>query len=139
MNLYIQLQNGEPVNHPIMEDNLRQAFPEMDLNNLPETFARFERVAPTMLGVYEINEGSTYEWADGVVKDVHHRRAMTLEERTAKQEAVKTAWQQNNGFASWIFDEEMCQFAPPSPYPEDGKFYVWDEPTLSWVEFTINT
>ena len=121
-----------------MEDNLRQAFPEMDLNNLPETFARFERVAPTMLGVYEISEGSTYEWADGIVKDVYHRRAMTEEERTAKQDAVKSDWQQT-GFASWIFNEEKCVFEAPVPYPEDGKFYSWDEPTTSWVEFTINT
>ncbi len=138
MNLYIQLQNGEPVNHPIMEDNLTQAFPEMDLNNLPDTFARFERVVPTMLGTYEINEGSTYEWADGIVKDVHHRRAMTEEERTAKQDTVKAEWQQN-GFASWTFNEDQCQFEAPVPYPEDGKFYVWDEPTVAWVEFTINT
>jgi hypothetical protein len=139
MNLYIQLQNGEPVNHPIMEENLRQAFPEMDLNNLPDTFARFERVVPAMLGVYEINEGATYEWVDGVVKDVHHRRAMTPEERTAKQDATKAEWQQNNGFASWTFNEETCVFDPPVPYPTDGKFYVWDEPTTSWVEPTINT
>jgi hypothetical protein len=139
MNLYIQLQNGEPINHPIVEDNLRQAFPEMDLDNLPETFARFERVAPTMLGVYEISEGATYEWADGIVKDVHHRRAMTPEEQTAKQDAVKNAWQQNNGFASWTFNEDQCQFEAPSPYPADGKIYVWDEPTVAWVEFTINT
>ena len=139
MNLYIQLQNGEPVNHPIMEDNLRQAFPEMDLNNLPETFARFERVVPTELSVYEVSEGSTYEWADGIVKDVHHRRAMTLEERTAKQDAAKDEWQRIGGFASWTFNEEMCRFEPPVPYPEDGKIYVWDESTTSWVEFTINT
>lgn len=139
MNLYIQLQNGEPVNHPIVEENLRQAFPEMDLNNLPETFARFERVVPTMLGIYEVGEGSTYEWADGVVKDVHHRRAMTLEERTAKQDAVKADWQQIGGFASWIFNEEMCRFEPPVPYPSDGKVYVWNEPATSWVEYTINT
>jgi len=135
MNLYIQLENGQPINHPIMEENLKQAFPEMDLNNLPETFARFERVAPTMLGVYEISEGATYEWVNGVVKDVHHIRAMTLEEKTAKQDAAKDEWQQT-GFASWIFNEETCAFEPPSPYPTDGKSYVWDEPTTSWVELT---
>ena len=111
----------------------------MDLNNLPDTFARFERVVPTMLGIYEISEGATYEWVDGIVKDVYHRRAMTAEERTAKQDAVKAEWQQNNGFVSWMFNEETCAFEPPVPYPEDGKVYMWDEPTLTWVEFTINT
>ena len=139
MNLYIQLENGKPVNHPIVEENLRQAFPEMDLNNLPDTFARFERVVPTMLGVYEVSEGATYEWVDGVVKDVHHVRAMTAEEQTAKQDVVKAEWQQNNGFVSWTFNEETCRFEAPVPYPSDGKFYVWDEPTTNWVEYTINT
>lgn len=139
MNLYIQLQNGQPINHPIMEDNLRQAFPEMDINNLPETFARFERIASPGVGVYEVSEGTTYEWVDGIVKDVHHIRAMTLEERTAKQDAAKDEWQQNDGFASWIFNEENCRFEAPSPYPEDGKVYLWDESTTSWVENTINT
>jgi hypothetical protein len=23
---------------------------------------------------------------------------------------------------------------PPIPYPQDGKFYLWDEPTISWIE-----
>jgi hypothetical protein len=139
MNLYIQIENGKPINHPIMEDNLKQAFPEMDLNNLPETFARFERIISPEVGVYEVSEGITYEWVDGIVKDVHHIRAMTLEERTAKQDAAKDEWQQQGGFASWIFNEEMCYFEPPIPYPADGKIYVWAESTTSWVEFTINT
>ena len=138
MNLYIQLENGQPINHPILEDNLRHAFPEMDLNNLPENFARFERVLGPRIGVYEINEGATYEWVDGVVKDVHHIRPMTEEEQTAKQDAVKNDWQRT-GFPSWIFNEEQCRFDTPVPYPEDGKFYVCDEPTTNWVEHTINT
>lgn len=133
MSLYIQLENGEPINHPIMESNLVQAFPNIDLNNLPSNFARFERVPGPGLGAYEVSEGATYEWVDGIVKDVHHVRVMTAEERTAKQDAVKAEWQQN-GFASWVFNEELCRFEAPIPYPDDGKFYVWDEPTTSWVE-----
>jgi hypothetical protein len=139
MNLYIQLENGQPINHPIMEDNLVQAFPEMDLDNLPNNFTRFERVPSPGVGIYEVSEGTTYEWVDGIVKDVHHIRAMTLEERTAKQDAAKDEWQRQGGFASWIFNEEMCYFEPPIPYPADGKVYLWDESTTSWVEHTINT
>ena len=133
MNLYIQIENGEPINHPIMESNLVQAFPNIDLNNLPSNFARFERVPGPGLGAYEVSEGATYEWVDGIVKDVHHVRVMTAEERTAKQDATKAEWQQN-GFDSWVFNEELCRFEAPIPYPDDGKFYVWDEPTTSWVE-----
>ena len=122
-----------------MEDNLTQAFPGIDLNNLPETFARFERVAAPEVGVYEVSEGITYEWVDGIVKDVYHIRAMTVEERTAKQDEAKDEWQRFGGFASWTFNENQCRFEAPVPYPDDGKFYVWDEPTAAWVEPTINT
>ena len=39
-------------------------------------------------------------------------------------------------FASWVLDEETCRWIAPVPYPNDGKMYVWDEPTVSWVELT---
>jgi hypothetical protein len=133
MNLYIQLENGEPVNHPIVEENFVQAFPEIDLNNLPNNYARFERVPAPAIGVYEVSEGSTYEWVNGVVKDVHHVRAMTLEERTAKQNALKEHWK-TRGLDSWVFDEESCTYQPPIPYPDESKLFHWDEATLSWIE-----
>lgn len=37
-------------------------------------------------------------------------------------------------FVSWILDEQTCQWFPPAAYPQDGKMYVWDEPTTSWEE-----
>jgi hypothetical protein len=133
MNLYIQIENGQPINHPIMEENFVQAFPEIDLNNLPDTFARFQRVASPSIGPYEVSEGSSYEWVDGVVKDVHHVRAMTLQERTAKQNALKEHWP-TRGLDSWIFDEESCTYQPPIPYPDETKLFHWDEATISWIE-----
>lgn len=39
-------------------------------------------------------------------------------------------------FASWILNEENCQWEPPLLYPSDGKNYSWDESTQSWVEPT---
>ena len=39
-------------------------------------------------------------------------------------------------FASWVLDEDTCRWNPPVPYPQDGKLYRWDEPTVSWVEMT---
>ena len=36
---------------------------------------------------------------------------------------------------SWILDENARGQAPV-PKPDDGKVYVWDEATLSWVEVT---
>ena len=40
-------------------------------------------------------------------------------------------------FASWILDEITCLWTAPTPMPEDGKRYNWDEATTSWVEFVM--
>ena len=37
-------------------------------------------------------------------------------------------------FPSWLLDTQTCLWNPPVPYPDDGKFYEWDEATLSWIE-----
>jgi len=39
-------------------------------------------------------------------------------------------------FQSWILNEDTCLWEAPTPMPTDGKFYRWDESTLSWVERT---
>jgi hypothetical protein len=44
MNLYIQIKDGQPFEHPIFEDNFIQAFPNVDINNLPLEFAKFRRI-----------------------------------------------------------------------------------------------
>lgn len=37
-------------------------------------------------------------------------------------------------YASWLLDTSTCLWQPPVPKPTDGKFYIWDEATLSWIE-----
>lgn len=37
-------------------------------------------------------------------------------------------------YASWILDEQTCLWNAPTPYPTDGKHYVWNEDTKSWDE-----
>lgn len=132
MELFIQIKDGQPFEHPILGDNFRQAFPDIDTNNLPSNFSRFERIPQPKLGVYDVYEGVTYEFFDGIVKDVHHVRQMTSEEKLAKQEQVKQDW--DNHFPSWTFDENLCLFIAPISYPQDGKRYSWDEAQQNWVE-----
>ena len=36
-------------------------------------------------------------------------------------------------YPSWVLDSNYDWIAP-IPYPNDGKQYIWDEATLSWVE-----
>jgi hypothetical protein len=35
-------------------------------------------------------------------------------------------------YASWILNEETCQWEPPVAYPEDGLMYAWNEETTDW-------
>jgi len=37
-------------------------------------------------------------------------------------------------YASWALDEVTCQWNAPVPMPTDGKMYLWDEATISWVQ-----
>lgn len=37
-------------------------------------------------------------------------------------------------YPSWVLNTQTCEWQAPVPYPQDGKMYVWDEATQSWVE-----
>jgi len=37
-------------------------------------------------------------------------------------------------FASWVLDEDTCQWKSPTERPNDGKMYMWRESDTSWVE-----
>lgn len=85
LELYIQIRDGQPYEHPIFADNFKLAFPDVDVNDLPtDRFAKFIRADAPMLDTYEVYVGVTYQWFDGVVKDVHSVRLMTDEERANK-------------------------------------------------------
>jgi hypothetical protein len=38
-------------------------------------------------------------------------------------------------YQSWVLNTETCLWEAPVLMPSDGKDYVWNEVTLSWVEF----
>jgi hypothetical protein len=37
-------------------------------------------------------------------------------------------------FESWTLNPDSYLWESPTPMPTDGKFYQWDEATLSWLE-----
>ncbi len=51
-------------------------------------------------------------------------------------DSVRDAFIPPKPFASWLLNENTCQWESPIPSPNDGKYYVWDETTTSWVEVT---
>ena len=36
-------------------------------------------------------------------------------------------------FNSWILNESTCLWEAPISYPNDGKYYTWDEENQSWT------
>lgn len=123
MNLYIETQNNQTVNHPAFEDNLLQAFGSIP--NHWEPFVRVERPAP---GVYEVLESDepVYAKVDGTWADVWSLRPMTDAEKAAKQQAVRDALNnrpQAENWSAWTLDEATCTMVPPisRPKPDETK------------------
>lgn len=150
MDLFIQIRNGMPYEHPIMGDNFREAFPDIDPNNLPPEFARFERLeCPYAAGPYEVDVVS-YQWVDGIVKDVWSVRSMTEEEKAVRKadysrnllaviaaakdrtqkyidmapdEASKNAWLAHlEALNNFVFDDPVLAVLPEPPrVAKDGR------------------
>jgi hypothetical protein len=72
MKLFIKIKDGQPFEHPIIESNFRQAFPNIDVDNLPSEFARFVRVQKPEPdeGKHIVHAECRYEWAGDEVTDV---------------------------------------------------------------------
>lgn len=84
-NLYIQVENGLPVNHPAYESNLLEAFDVIPA--IWEPFQRVAQPAPTLFFVLE-NSKPSYQKIDGVWKDVWSFRPMTDGEKEAKEQEL---------------------------------------------------
>ena len=90
MEMFIKLENGEPVGHPIMGDNFRRVFPQIDPNNPGPEFAKFVRVDRKDVGQYKVViSGPTYAWVGNTVQDIWETRDMTAEERADYDQSME--------------------------------------------------
>ena len=131
MELFIQIRNGQPFEHPIFGDNFRQAFPNVDTENLPPEFARFVRINPPTIGIFDVCEVGAYELVDGAYTDVYTVRAMTDEEKVAKIAEAKARLPDN-----WTLNEETLQPSPP-PKPTTGGPWQFDRVANIWKEAPV--
>lgn len=143
MELYIQIRDGQPYEHPILGDNFREAFPDVDVQNLPPQFAKFVRIPQPRISAFEVNEGFSYKWTDGVVHDFWHIRPMTPEERApvearlqseldtfladlkvrvqneianAKTDEIRQAWQEYDiVLKAWVLKDLANPLVPQPP------------------------
>ena len=49
-------------------------------------------------------------------------------------DATRDAFIPPKPFASWLLNETSCDWDAPTPTPNDGKMYSWNEEELVWVE-----
>ena len=131
MSFYIQVQDGQCVNHPAEPTDLYAAFGKIPDNWKP--FTRVARPSTTLLpvGVYQIAEVIYVPDGDGF-KHQWFVRDMSEEERAEEIASV----QGRQPFPSWAFDEPSCSWLPPIPKPTSDKPWRWDEETLAWKDIT---
>ena len=144
MNLYIETENGNPINHPAFEDNLLQAF-----GAIPEHWEHFNRIEKPVPAIYQVldSQEPTYQKIDGVWSDVWSLRDMTAEEKSAKQQAVCDAFntrEQASNWSAWTLDEATCTMQPPIPRPDpdqtklDAKIFTyWCGAENNWKDTPV--
>jgi hypothetical protein len=99
----------------LVKDNLVIAvltFPEHNDQLMTETFAKFEYDLVVDLCTVQKSAYIGSSW-DGTDFNVNY-------------------------LASWVFGDDLKWHAPVEA-PEDGKDYIWDEITISWIELAPET
>ena len=106
-----------------------------------------------ILTVDSVEEQSAAYPPEGVVYVSTDQQYMTVDAIDVRPDdvCVLTVWAENAGkrsetthewtvarpaspYPSWIWNVETGAWEAPVPMPTDGKRYVWDEDTTSWVE-----
>ena len=49
-------------------------------------------------------------------------------------DSTRDAFYASQPYPSWTLNETTCQWEAPVTYPDDDKFYDWDEATTNWKE-----
>jgi hypothetical protein len=133
MDLFIRIENGSPVDHPITLENLQLVYPDFDPVNPPENFMPFVKLGVPSCGHFEKYEGVTYVMESNYVTEIHHVRPMNEEEKNDYINAIKIKFLENGGDEDWLFDENTISFVPPIPYPTDGQKYLWEKDSNTWI------
>ena len=130
MNLYIQIENGQPINHPAFEENLFQVFGEV-----PSNWSLFNRVQqPTGLITSPFQTAQcTYGLSsDGVTwEDVWTAVEMT----DAEKSALIAERQANPPGPNVTLNITTLEWTPNTAKPTDGQKYYWDWTKGEWAVF----
>ena len=158
MTFYIKIdENNKPIDHPHLEENVKELYPDHDFSSPPAGWLEFIRKPPKAGAYQKFDEsigadialafphnGLEYKLIDGKIEDYWHCIDMTDEEKKAQQDKVKAHWAALDpaGPASWSFDEATCRYKAPVDLPSNawsetnpnGSHYKWNEKTTSWEQ-----
>ena len=102
MECIIKIVDGVPFEHPIILDNFVSAYPELDLNNLPPEWAKFERLAE--------EKAIKRAWGDALVaEDRQSLQQYGEEQKALVEEHIKPVWQ------AWI--DQIKAYTYDDPWP----------------------
>lgn len=116
MGLYIEVQNGQPVNHPATEENLMQAF-----QCIPAHWEPFKRIDAPMGKITENVTANPYQKIDGFWQDSWVVTQKTPEELETIKQAIIDDFnnrEQAENWSAWIFEPTTWNMVPPIPRPE---------------------
>jgi hypothetical protein len=91
MECIIKIVDGVPVDHPILLDNFVSAYPDIDLNNLPAPWAKFERleepeeILPGETPYHKREQTYTFDESINKWKDTWNVVEMNAEEKAIKR------------------------------------------------------
>lgn len=142
LNLFIKLENGEPVNHPTTEENLLQFYPDLEVNNPPDGWGKFIREPHPDMNFFETVDTVNYELSEEYTKqfgtktwhDVYTIREMTPEE---KEQKCLSFFSKKLEDLHPSFNSVSGMFIPTKPMPQDGKFYEWVPNMNMWVDVEV--
>lgn len=84
---------------------------------------------------YNTREGVHYDPATGEPSaDQSKAFRMNYAQIGGTYSKLRDAFIPPKPYPSWIFVEETCTWKAPAAMPQDGKLYMWEEITTSWVE-----
>jgi hypothetical protein len=55
-----------------------------------------------------------------------------------KYDTERDAFISPKPFSKWVLNEETCQWEAPVAYPDDEKFYVWNDNKGEWEESDLS-
>ena len=55
-----------------------------------------------------------------------------------KYDTERDAFISPKPFSKWVLNEETCQWEAPVAYPDDDKFYVWNDNKGVWEESDLS-